>query len=586
MARQMDLFEKKEATGEKSQFVLPDIHTKRISVDTETTGLLRFSDNPVGISVCDGVNSWYIPFGHKTGLNFDKSRVVEWCKYAFNDREILLFNAKFDIRMLRKIGVDLEELNCTVRDVQHAAIVVDPDIRDYSLNNLAQRYLNESKLEIDVKNIQDYSSEYVAPYAKKDAELTFALEATLDDEIDRLGLRAVLDLEDSIIFAVLHMEENGARINEDLLLQWSKDCQSRYVRNVLRIYDLVGFRVEPTKPTDLVKLFTHLQIPYELTEAGHPSFSKANMKSALTLEPVQLAFDAKNLFSMQSKFLSKYLECCRDGHIYYSLNQLRADEYGAITGRFSSSGGGRHFKGINIQQVFKSSNMEEAVRSFQIRQLFIPDDGYVWCSSDAKQIEFRIFAHYANSVRLLDSYREDPEIDFHTVVSLMIGQPRDKTKRINFGTLYGMGIAKLARELGMSEYSARKLFEQYHEKFPEAKRLLRQASDTAEKRGYVKTLLGRRRNYGEGSKTHSALNAVIQGTAADVMKIKIRDVYSQRKAIGLGKIRFTVHDELNCDIPDPQIATRLKEVLESPVLGLRVPILWDVKTGKNWGECK
>ncbi len=552
-----------------------------IAVDTETTGLHVFGrDTVVGVSIADEHQAFYLPFAHEAGENYEAKVVKAWLAYHLRGRELLFANARFDVHFLRKFGVDVEALGCRVRDVQHAAALLEEKRHGgVSLDNLGKSILGVGKVHLpdDGRKIHELPSHVVAPYAAKDAWLTYRLHDAFKKDIEVQGLRKVLDLEDDLVFATCEMERNGAPIDTDQLEKWRAECVGRYQRVVLDIWRLTGMRVIPTAPTDLAKLYHLLRLPYDLTLTGQPSFTWETLKrDAIGRPAVALALEGRQIASLQSKYLDKYAVSMAGGKILrYELNQLRADVYGTRTGRYSSSN-------VNIQQVFSDEN--QFLPEYMIRELFVPHPGKLWFSADASQIEFRIFAHYSKSEKLINAYAENPNTDFHQIVADMIGLPRKDAKHINFGRVYGMGRDKMALQMGRPREEVDPLFDAYTERFPEAGRLLREAATLAEHRGYVRTALGRRRRWIKkiDEKYHSALNAVIQGTAADIMKLKLLEVYRERKALGL-TLRFTVHDELDGDLdPDPRYATRLKEVLDAPALEMRVPILWTVKTGKNW----
>jgi DNA polymerase I-like protein with 3'-5' exonuclease and polymerase domains len=301
-------------------------------------------------------------------------------------------------------------------------------------------------------------------------------------------------------------------------------------------------------------------------------------------EYIQAALDLRRTQSIKSKYLDKYLRAIDSSNVLrYSLHQLRGDDFGTVTGRFSC-GGGKH--SVNIQQVMKcEKQIEDFGPDFIIRELFIPEVGAHLFSSDASQIEFRLFAHYSGSERLIRAYNEDAKVDFHQIVTdmirIFIDICRREAKHINFGKLYGMGLKKLCARLLLSEDDGRKLLAHYDEAFPEAGRLLRKAADLAKKRGFVKTLLNRRRRYPDARRLHSALNAVIQGGAADYFKLKLRELYDARKELDI-KLRMPVHDEFVGDLLSLSKQSALQERLDFQSLPLRVPLIWDTKVGTDW----
>jgi DNA polymerase-1 len=580
---------------------------KVLALDTETTGLDVFgTSRPVGLSIASPeIGAAYFPWGHERGDNYDEEKVRRWCHQELKGKELVGANVKFDVHMLRKWGVDLEGIGCRVRDVQHAAALVDERRRTYSLEALAREFLGVGKVKLvdDGLKLHEKPSHVVAEYAAKDAWLTFQVAQKLAASVDAANLGRVLDLEDDLIYATCEMERNGAPIDVEKLESWTRSCNQRLSQTLMDLYRLVGFKVNPSSPWDLLKVFQKLRLPVTWTRAGAddvddgatlpgikvrksgiPSFTWEILRRHYGLAPVRLAIEARQLQSLLSKYLEKYRRAVgSDGILRYSLNQLRSDEYGTVTGRYSSSN-------VNIQQVFNEERQEGATRDYYVRELFIPARGKSWVCADASQIEFRLFAHYSEDAKVIRQYVEDPNCDFHTVIAKLVGLDRTKAKSINFGRLYGMGLEKLADQMKNklnrgeappTDEEIKRMYDQYDAMFPAVKRLSRKAMNLAEKRGFVRTYLGRRRRYGKGDKMHSALNAVIQGTAADVMKTKLLAIYRKREQLGL-TMRFTVHDELDGDLHPGVDVDQLKRELDRQELDFQVPIIWTVKTGENW----
>jgi DNA polymerase-1 len=291
------------------------------------------------------------------------------------------------------------------------------------------------------------------------------------------------------------------------------------------------------------------------------------------------------LADLRSKFLTPFSKLVGDdGLVRTSLNQLKGDAYGTISGRFSSSN-------PNLQQIPSVENQTKRNGAdYLIRELFIPDDGMLLLDSDAKQIELRVFAHFANSKVVLDAYAADQNTDFHQVVCDMVqrfkpGFTRKDTKNLSFAILFGAGIGKTAEMLGVDEDAAKAMRDTYFEAFPEVRRLMTLASKTATERGYVHTMLGRRSRFPNAQRTHKALNAAVQGTAADLNKMALVELYAERKRLGV-KMRLTIHDEILADVADEFAARKVTELLDRQRIPMRVPILWDTRTAKNWAGCK
>jgi DNA polymerase-1 len=627
--RQTSLFNltpNKSSPTDNMPWELPNLigHDVEVAFDSEWSSKRIWKDSfATGISVAtSGKDSWYLPWGHESGFNYDKEKVLLWAKDNLAGKELILANAKGDLHVMDKEGFDLEGWGCKVRDVMHPPALLDAKRQSYKLNDLALAELGRGKVEIgNLDNFPMYkrSSESVRLYAESDATLTWDLHQVYKQKIDSKGLRKVLDLEDNLIFCVASMERKGMRVDVDKLVQWEKRIQSRYVNLLLKIYQLTGLRVEPNKAVTMMKLFHLLNIPLEYTAKGSVSFTAEILARHSDKEPVRLALQAKQLDSMRNKFITPWIKKADSNNIIrYSLNQLKAsgdDDTGAVgtvTGRFSASGGKTtDIDGVNVQQVFSDEKQEKipAISEFPVRSVVIPDEGKFFLSADAKQIEFRIFAHFCSitgiSDRLVKAYEDNPLIDFHDFVGENImfkgqeftRQKRKLTKNLNFGKLYGLGIAKLANVyLHIPEEDARIISKNYDREFPEARALLDYAIESAKEKGFVRTLLGRRREFDDSDKKYnpstgkteipwySSLNAVIQGSAADIMKIKLLNLYETRKETNLD-MRFTVHDEVDGDIPDQESAERVEEILNEPAFkNLRVPILWDVGIGNNWAD--
>jgi DNA polymerase-1 len=283
-------------------------------------------------------------------------------------------------------------------------------------------------------------------------------------------------------------------------------------------------------------------------------------------------------------------------------------------------------EGANVQQVMSVENQLKAhcaacralpkisydvhlasghPEVYLIRELFIAAPEFMLVGSDAKQIEYRIFAHMTNSKHILDVYTFDPEADFHQVVCDMVqaykqGFSRKDSKNLNFAILFGAGVKKMSEMLGIDIKAAKAMREAYFAAFPEARILMEQAVKTAIERGFVKTWFGRRTRFHRcpehgfaGSRkpcvtcprVHKTLNGAIQGTAADINKLKLAELYAERKRLSL-RMRMTIHDEFVGDVKDKETAQGVARILDRQSIPLRVPILWSTNVGANWAMLK
>lgn len=581
---------------------------KEIAVDTETNGL-RWSgpDKTIGYSYAlpNGYRQ-YLPFGHLSGGNLPKEQVVRWAQTELRGRKIYFANASFDHHMFRKDGVWLEHQDNSFGDIGHYAALLDDYRRKFNLNILAEEFLGEHKagLTLDGARMADYHASVLQERAEMDAWQTLRIAQVQRKLLTEQELDTVRDIEDQLIPIVADMEEAGAPLDTELLSAWVKELEYRYHWCLAKIEKTFNFRFNPNKAADWEKFFAILKIPIiAYTEAGNPSFTDEVLQR-IDNPWIQLASYADHLDSLGSKFIYNYDERVEaSGILRYSLHQLRGDDGGTISGRFSSSK-------INIQQVMTLRNhlkrfeiiykLQEwfpdwpelkkwAATDFQVRRLFIPEEGE-WLSADQAQVEYRIFAHYANSPEIIEQYRKDPHTDFHNFVMTMVQRvkpdiDRKRTKDINFAFIFGAGTGKIASMLGLGINEVKELVDAYKKEFPQADKLLRDAMHIASRRGYVKTFHGRRGRFPEKKFLHKALNKVIQGSAAETAKKKLIELYHERKATGF-VLRFPVHDEVNGDSPDPKCTEMVTEILNRQTTAFRVPILWEVGTGSNWAEAK
>lgn len=621
---------------------LDGIH--EIELDCETTGLKWFEKHrPIGISIAtpDG-KTQYLPWGHRGGGNLDETTVKRWAQRELRRKRITNLNIRFDIHMLREWGVDLEAQGNEVSDVGHYAALLDDHRQHFSLASLVEDFLEgEEKvtrvgsIHLDPTRMADYHAGVIAVRAEADVRQVQKLKKLFWPRLDAEDLQRVRALEDEIIYVVCEMEKNGARIDHRLLDTWIEESQRQFVKCCTEISRLTGLRVNPTSPTDLKKLFKHLKLDIILTEKGNASFTGAILKR-INHPVITLVQRATKLASLRSKYLLAYQKALDSkGILRYALHQLRAQkspleidkgEAGTVSGRFSSTEIVEDI-GVNIQQVIKAAkqrvmwgydeeDLSHDEELFLVRQLIIPENG-AHLSADAMQVEYRIFGSHTRSKRIIDAYRDDlerlrngqPLLSFHKLIHSLIKPYKPdltyrRQKDLNFAKIYGAGLAKSAlmldfitqeqfnqlRDMKAGKYHP--LLKQmveidqiYNRELPEAKPLLDKAKKLAEERGYVKTILGRRTRFPGGSRIHKALNGVIQGTAADIMKQKLVDLHKARHETDF-VLRWTVHDEVDGDARTPETKGKVSEILNSQSFPqLAIPILWEVSTGKNWKEC-
>lgn len=574
----MGLYQEK-ATYRTSGFDrLPDqLPPGFVSFDTETTGLdLRGKDRPFCFSIANASDEWCCEWNERS---------INWIEDQLIDRDLVFLNAKFDTVSAEVGGCLFEDLGIKLHEVQHCAGLLDDHRRTFSLDALALERLKRSKVALPHPRVWELPTPMVVQYARADARLTYDIWQSYQQEIDQEDLRKVLELEDSLIYSTIAMERNGCPIDVPKLERWCDEVKQAILERTLAIWQLTGLRVNPDSG-DIGKLFRHLGIAHTgyTTKGGasgktRESFADHALEEyAKQFKPIQLALEIRQLKSWLSKCGDKYLKSVKNGVLYGTYHQMRADEGGTITGRYAG----------DMQQVPKPDKQNEVTKPWIVRELFLGADGNDLLDTDASQIEYRLFAHfscvpYPHSRRLIKAY-ENPNIDFHDYVThdilhdIMI---RSLAKNVNFAKLYGAGPDKISAMTGLTYEDACKTNDMYDGAFPEAKRLLSYCTRLAENRGWVKTSLGRKRRYVHGDRFYSALNSVLQGTAADVMKLKMLRLYNERKTTGFTP-RLTFHDEILGDVTCGNTVKLVTELLAVQELKLRVPLTWEVGTGKNW----
>jgi DNA polymerase I-like protein with 3'-5' exonuclease and polymerase domains len=467
---------------------LDGIH--EIELDVETTGVRWWTgDKIVGIAVrIPNGKTFYLPIRH-TGGNLPIETVHRWMRRELRNKHITNLSTRFDIHMIRNEGFDLEEQNCTVEDVAHWAALLDDHRRSFSLENISQQHLGYGKIKgIDLtQGAHIYHAAELADYAKRDVELVGNLKDIMIPLMAEQNLNRVRQLESEVIFPVVEMERNGVVLDLERLERWRVEAKIEQERLFWQVFNDTGVRIDSKK--GLKELFTKLNIsnPYT-TPGGAMSFKDEVFEALGDLHPaLQPTRRYQKLKSLRSKYIDGYWDQVQryGGDILrYALHQLRSDEGGTISGRFSSSVLDRDTdEGINIQQLLAVKKQRVAFgyaeddpsgddKIFLVRKLVKAPEGRWFLSSDGMQIEYRFFAHYANSPAILEKYKENPLVSFHKMVGELLRQYRSditykRTKDLNFAFVFGAGMKKIASMLGVSMMVAHEIVEVYHSKFPE-----------------------------------------------------------------------------------------------------------------------
>ena len=596
----------------------PDLSKHEIiAIDLETCDpnlIKRGSGSVVGdgyvVGIAVAVEGWrgYFPIAHEAGGNMDKQLVLKWFKDVLATPATKVFhNAMYDVCWIRSLGLNI---NGRIVDTMIAASLVDENRFSYTLDSLGKEYTgigkNESELkqaakewQIDAKaDMWRLPAMNVGEYAERDVLVTLKLWERMQVEMEKQDLHKIFDIETRLFPCLVDMKFKGVRVDVDRAQETRKNLLEQEAKILNKIKDLCGLEVEIHAARSIAKAFDKLNIPYDKTDKGNPSFTK-NFLATHPHEIAKLINEAREINKANSTFIETILKYEHKGRIHADINQIRSDSGGTVTGRFS-------YYNPNLQQI----PARNPVLGPMIRSIFIPEEGCKWGCFDYSQQEPRLLVHYASLQKLdgvsgiVDAYRKG-DADFHQAVADMADIERKQAKTINLGIMYGMGKNKLMAELGLLQDSAEKLLNQYHQRAPFVKQLMQAVSRRAEDLGRIRTYGGRLCHfdfwepyefglkalprekaileYGPGIKragTYKALNRLIQGSAADMTKISMVALYEN------GVLpHIQVHDELDISVENDQQATEIIKIMEE-CIALEVPNKVDYESGKNWGDIK
>ncbi len=616
-----------------------DLETKDPELKSMGSGAIRGKGNIVGIAVAVDGWSGYYPIAHEGGGNLEKDKVLNWIKEICAAPNTKLFhNAMYDVCWLRAAGIQIKG---EIIDTMVMTSLIDENRLWYSLNSVSFDYLGKTKNEaalneaaqswgIDPKSeMYKLPAMYVGSYAEKDAELTLELFKVLSKEIESQKLKNIFKLETDLFPCLIDMKFKGVRVDVEKakLLKQKLTLQEKDL--LLKVKQKTGIEPQIWAARSIAKVFEELRLPYERTEKSlAPSFTK-NFLQEHKHPIVQMIAKAREINKAHTTFIDTILRFNHNGRIHADINPIRSDVGGTVTGRFS-------YSNPNLQQIpARNKDLGPMIRS-----LFIPEEGHKWGCFDYSQQEPRLVVHYAATeapicddeavANIVDKFNNN-NVDFHQTVADMAGISRSQAKTINLGLFYGMGKAKLQAELGLStKAEAENLFNQYHDNVPFVKELMNHTSRLANQNGYIKTILGRRCRFDkweidefrmgtmstpmtrdEAIKkfkdnyilkypdvinnekkmkqledepkikrcfTYKALNKLIQGSAADMTKKAMLDLYKE------GIIpHIQIHDELDISVVDDNQAKKIIEIMENAV-PLEIPNKVDYESGETWGD--
>lgn len=571
---------------------------KNISLDTETTSTNAIEAELVGLSFAVTENEAYyvaIPADRQEALEY-----VDIFKPLYEDPDILKIgqNIKYDYMVLRNYGVDLQG---RMFDTMLAHYVIQPELQ-HNMDYMAETLLNYQTVHIEEligpkgknqKNMRDLSPQEVYEYAAEDADITLRLKNVLEPRLKEVGAeRLFWDIEMPLVKVLADMELNGVRLDTQQLKLTQQTFTERMNAYERHAYEEAGetFNIASPKQVGDI-LFGKMQLleKPKRTKTGQYVTSEEVLQQLRGKAPI--VDDILNYRGMK-KLLGTYVEALpklinpRTGHIHTSFNQAIT-----ATGRLSSSD-------PNLQNIpVRDDDGKE------IRKCFIPDEGCRWFSADYSQIELRIMAHLSADENMTEAFREGFDIHRATAAKIwkesmdqVSDSQRKKAKQANFGIIYGITAFGLSQRMDIPTGEARKLIDDYFDTFPKVHQYMEGAKRMAREKGYAETLYGRRRYLPDinshngtvrGFAERNAINAPIQGTEADIIKLAMIRIWKRFKEESIrSKMTLQVHDELNFSVY-PNEAEKVERIVMEEMQGaakLNVPLTADAGWGDNWLE--
>jgi DNA polymerase I-like protein with 3'-5' exonuclease and polymerase domains len=597
-------------------YIAIDLETRDPNLKSKGSGSLVNEGEIIGVAVAVDGWSGYYPIAHREG-NLPKQKVLDWLQEICSLPSTKIFhNAMYDMCWLKAYDI---KVNGHIIDTMVMAALVDENRYSYSLNSLCYDHLGEVKDESILTTAAEKAGAdpkaemyklpamYVGNYAEKDAELTLKLFKFLSLEIRKDNLTEVFDLETKLFPCLIEMKVKGVRVDVERAHLLKSKLSEEEKQLLLQVKKETGEDVQIWAARSIGKVFDKLSLPYNRTaKTQAPSFTK-NFLQVHKHPLVQCIAKAREINKAHTTFIDTIIKYQYKGRIHADINPVRGEKGGTVTGRFS-------YSNPNLQQVpARNKDLGPMIRS-----LFLPERNHTWGCFDYSQQEPRLVVHYAaaspklredSEVKSIVERFKNNDVDFHQTVADMAGIERSQAKTINLGLFYGMGKAKLQAELGLNtKEEAEKLFEKYHSRVPFVKDLMNNTSKDSQRNGYITTLLGRRcrfdtweeaafrpgrltsamtweeasTKFGEDNIrrafTYKALNKLIQGSAADMTKKAMLDLYEE-KIIP----HIQIHDELDVSVESEKHANKIIDIMQNAVK-LNVPNKVDYESGENWGD--
>ena len=571
---------------------------KILSLDTETTSTNSMDAELVGLSFSVKEHeAFYVPIPENRE---EAQKRVEIFRPVYENEEILKVgqNLKYDLEVLHNYGIVLKG---KMWDTMIAHYLIQPELR-HNMDYMAEIYLNYQTVHIDEligpkgknqRSMRDLSPTDVYEYACEDADITLQLKNKLEAELQKYECEHLFyEIEMPLMPVLAEMEMNGVCLDTDSLAETSKQFTQRMMDIEKRIYELAGepFNIASPKQVGDI-LFEKLKIvekPKKTKRGQYVTSEEVLQQLRHKHEIVELILDHRGL----KKLLGTYIEALpklinpRTGHIHTSFNQTIT-----ATGRLSSSD-------PNLQNIpIRGEDGKE------IRKAFIPEPGCLFFSADYSQIELRVMAHLSGDEQMIKVFREGKDLHAATAANIykkpieeVTRDERTKSKRANFGIIYGITVFGLAERLDIPRDEAKMLIDGYFDTFPQVHQYMEESKEIARKQGYVTTLFGRRRYLPDinsansvvrGFAERNAINAPIQGTAADIIKVAMIRIFKRFKKEGIqSKMILQVHDELNFSVY-PEEKEKVERIVLEEMQGafeMKVPLVADSGFGENWLE--
>ena len=586
-------------TEEKRQEIIQKLLTSKIlSLDTETTGTEPMDAELVGMSFSIAENeAFYVPVPSDQD---EALKIVNEFRPVFENENSLKVgqNIKYDMIVLQNYGATVKG---PLFDTMIAHYVLQPELR-HGMDYLAEIYLHYQTIHIDEligpkgknqKNMRDLDPKDVYLYACEDADVTLKLKNVLEKELkENDAERLFYDIEMPLVPVLVNIERNGVLLDTEALKQSSAHFTAQMEQIEKEIYELAGetFNIASPKQVGEV-LFDKLKIVEKAkkTKTGQYVTSEEVLESLRHKHPVvEKILEHRGL----KKLLGTYIDALpqlinpRTGRVHTSFNQTVT-----ATGRLSSSN-------PNLQNIpIRDENGKE------IRKAFIPDEGCLFFSADYSQIELRIMAHLSEDKNMIDAFLSNHDIHAATAAKVYkidlkdVGSDmRRKAKTANFGIIYGISVFGLAERMNVDRKEAKELIDGYFETYPGVKAYMDKSIQVAQEKGYVETIFHRKRFLPDinsrnavvrGYAERNAINAPIQGSAADIIKVAMARIYQRFQTEGIqAKMILQVHDELNFSVPVNE-KERVEEIVIEEMekaYRMHVPLKADCGWGKNWLE--